>query len=99
MSLYVVTYVHPDKERWAEHLEAHLQWIARRLDEGAIVASGPLQDAPELSALILMRARDRAHVDELIADDPYISEGLVTEMSVVRWQPGFGELSRYAGEP
>ena len=49
MSLYAVTYVHPDEKRWLEYLEPHLHWIERRLDEGTLVASGPLQDVPELS--------------------------------------------------
>ncbi|MDQ2849252.1 MAG: YciI family protein [Actinomycetota bacterium] len=97
MSLYVVTYVHPDEKRWAELLEPHLHWIQRRLDDGSLVASGPLEDVSQLSAIILFKARDRAHVDELVADDPFVSEGLVTELTVQRWSPGFGELSQYAG--
>lgn len=97
MSLYAVTYVHPDQERWLEHLEAHLHWIERRLADGTLVASGPLQDVPELSALLLLRARDPQHVRELIADDPYVSEGLLNELSIVKWDPGFGELRHHAG--
>lgn len=97
MSLFVVTYVHPDEKRWQEHLENHLRWIHRRLDEGAIVASGPLQDVLDLSAIILLDARDRGHVDELLADDPFVLEGLVTELTIVRWDPRFGALSQFAG--
>lgn len=97
VSLYVVTYVHPDEQRWLEHLEAHLHWIERRLAEGTLVASGPLRDVPELSAILLFKARERSQVDELIADDPYVSEGLLTELTVVEWDPGFGELSHHAG--
>lgn len=98
MSLFVVTYVHPDEQRWLEHLEPHLHWIERRVAEGTLVASGPLRNAPELSAILLVKARDRGHVDELVADDPFVSEGLVTELTVVEWDPGFGELSHHAGD-
>ena len=97
MSLYVVTYVHPDEKRWLEHLEPHLHWIERRLADGTLIASGPLQDEPELSAILLLKARDRDHVDELIADDPYVSEGLLTQLTVRKWDPGFGELRHHAG--
>lgn len=97
MSLYAVTYVHPDEQRWLEHLEPHLHWIERRLQDGTLIASGPYQDVPELSALLLFKARDREHVDELISDDPFVTEGLLTELTVTRWDPGFGELSHHAG--
>lgn len=97
MSLYVVTYVHPDQQRWLKFLEPHLHWIERRLADGTLIASGPLPEAPELSAMLLFKAQDRDHVTELIADDPFVSEGLVTELTVMKWDPGFGQLSRYAG--
>ena len=97
MSLYVVHYVHPDQARWLEHLESHLHWIERRLGDGTLVASGPLQDVPELSALLLFKARDRQHVDRLIADDPFVAEGLLTELTITRWDPGFGGLRHHAG--
>ncbi len=93
MSVFAITYVHPDQQRWNQFLEPHLDWIQRRLADDTIVASGPLPDQPELSALIIMDARDRAHVDQLLADDPFISEGLVTELSVLRWEPIFGTLA------
>lgn len=47
---------------------------------------------PKLSALIIMDARDRTHVDQLLAEDPFISEGVVTELTVLRWEPIFGAL-------
>lgn len=98
MSLYLVTYVHPDKQRWLEHLETHVHWIERRLADGTIVASGPLQDVPELSAVLLIKARDRQQVHELLADDPFVAQGLLTELTVLKWYPGFGEL-RHHVEP
>lgn len=97
MSLYAVTYVHPNEERWLEHLEPHLHWIERRLADGTLIASGPLQDVSERSAMLLFKARDPAHVDELIADDPFVSQRLLTELTVVKWDPGFGELRHHAG--
>lgn len=97
MSLFVVTYVHPDEERWLELLEGHLHWIEARLASGALVASGPLPDAPELSALLLFDAANENEVRHLVADDPYVSEGLVTTLTIQRWDPGFGRLSEFAG--
>lgn len=95
MNLYLVTYVHPDKERWLQHLQPHVDWIQRRLADGTIVASGPLQDVPVLSAVLVIKARDRQQVDELLADDPFVAEGLLTELTVVKWYPRFGELSHH----
>ncbi len=94
MTIFAITYVHPDEQRWNQFLEPHLEWIQRHLDDDTIVASGPLHDQPELSALIIMDARDRAHVDQLIAEDPFVSEGLVTELTVLRWEPIFGALAQ-----
>ena len=95
-NIYAITYVHPDEQRWNEFLEPHLHWIQKLLDEGSILASGPLPDAPVLSAIIIMKARDRAQVDNLLATDPYIAEGLVTELTVLRWQPIFGLLAEHS---
>jgi uncharacterized protein YciI len=93
MTIFAITYVHPDEQRWNQFLTPHLEWIQKHLDDKTIVASGPLPDQPELSALIIMDARDRAHVDQLLAEDPFVTEGLVTELTVLRWEPIFGALA------
>lgn len=97
LSTWTITYVHPDLERWNQFLEAHLRWIEQRLDDGSIIASGPLPDELLLSALIIMDARDRTHVDQLLAGDPFMAEGLVTQLTVRRWEPIFGMLADKAG--
>jgi len=97
MSTWVIAYVHPDQERWNQFLEPHLHWIEQHLDDGRIIASGPLPDEQQLSALIIMDARDRDHVDQLLAGDPFVAEGLVTELTVQRWEPIFGLLADKAG--
>lgn len=47
--------------------------------------------------MLLFKALNTAHVDQLIADDPFIVEGLLTQLTVAKWDPGFGELRHHAG--
>lgn len=41
MSLFVVTYTHPDEKGWNEHMVPHIDYLEEITNEGSLIASGP----------------------------------------------------------
>ncbi len=41
MPIYAITYDHPDEEGWKQHLMPHIAWLKDRVQDGALLASGP----------------------------------------------------------
>ncbi|WP_179273047.1 MULTISPECIES: YciI family protein [unclassified Rhodococcus (in: high G+C Gram-positive bacteria)] len=103
MTLFIVTYAHPDPEGWRQHLAPHLEWIAEQVSEGTLLASGPTppDDDSSRTAALLFRSEDEEALDRLLRTDPYVIRGQVANLTVVPWDPIFGvfnDLSTRAGE-
>jgi uncharacterized protein YciI len=77
-------YVPDIVERRAPHRPKHLELVRRWQEEGRFVMGGALGDPPHGAAIVL-RVADPAEVDEFVAADPYVSEGLVTARRVEPW--------------
>jgi uncharacterized protein YciI len=71
-------------ERRAPHREAHLALYRRWREEGRLVMGGAIGDPPH-GALIVFSVDDVAEVEEFVAADPYVSEGLVTARRIEPW--------------
>jgi uncharacterized protein YciI len=71
-------------ERRAPHREAHLALYRRWREEGRLVMGGAIGDPPH-GALIVFGVDDVAEVEEFVAADPYVSEGLVTARRIEPW--------------
>lgn len=98
---FVVTFLHLDFERWKEELEPHVEYLKSRVVDGSLVASGPafgLPGAPKGSraGLLIIRARDRAAVDDWIAADPFAKQGLINECTITEWDPVFGAFAEHS---
>ncbi len=93
MSFFVVTYTHPDEAGWNEHLGRHVDWLVNEVRTGRLKASGPVLDTPVRSAMLIIEAVDRDHLDAIIATDPFHSEGLIEDRTVTRWDPVFGAFA------
>lgn len=63
MPLFVVTYEHPDEDGWQMHMMPHFTWLQEGLKDGSLLASGPFTDSAVKSALLIMRAPDRAALE------------------------------------
>ncbi len=96
MSLFVVTYIHPDADRWEQHVSAHVAWLVARLKDGTLRASGPFVGTAEKSALLILQAASRKDVEDIVATDPFVTEGLVTNMTVSEWNPIFGDYNAHS---
>ena len=71
-------------ERRAPHRAAHLELVRRWKDQGRFVMGGALGDPPHGAAIVL-RGDDPDVVEEFLAADPYVSEGLVTARRIEPW--------------
>ena len=55
-------------------MAAHNAWIARGFDEGVFLLVGSLK--PQGGGAILVAGSDRAALEQRIADDPFVQEGI-----------------------
>jgi uncharacterized protein YciI len=92
MAIFAVYYQYADQpEAVAAAKPAHRAYLARRLAEGGLLASGPFADQPE--ALLIVRADDRAGADALVAADPITQAGLVQRATIRPWSPNLGPFA------
>jgi uncharacterized protein YciI len=77
-------YVENAVERRAPFREQHLANIKRWKDEGRLVMGGALGDPPH-GALIVFSVDDAADIEEFVAADPYVANGVVTDHRVEPW--------------
>ena len=56
-------------------LDAHRDWLVANTRAGRIAVAGPLE--PRTGGLIVAHCADRAELDRMMAQDPFVIEGLV----------------------
>ena len=78
-------YVDNIVERRGPFRDAHLAQAREAHDRGALLFAGALAD-PVDGALFVFSADDRAEVEDYAGNDPYVTEGLVTEWRVRPWK-------------
>jgi uncharacterized protein len=77
-----------DLTRAAELLEAHLQWAIGAERRGELFASGPFAveggQPGANGGMSILRASSEEEVRQLLADDPYVAEG-VFKVDIKKW--------------
>ena len=76
-----------DEAAYAERMPfrpTHMALVEGLQEEGKIVIAGPLSDPPTHS-LIAFDVEDQAEVEEFVAADPYVAEGIVTSYTIEPW--------------
>lgn len=73
----------PGDERRLAVRPAHREYVHDLHARGAIRMSGPLAD--ETGAVLVYEAESEAAARELVARDPYTTEGVVREVSLREW--------------
>jgi uncharacterized protein YciI len=97
--LFVVRFHHPDAEGWQQQLMPHVAFLQQLLREGSLKASGPLPDAADKAALLLIEAPDRPALDAIVARDPFAEHGLIANLIVEEWDPLFGVFNALSSMP
>lgn len=71
----------PDaKEKRPQHRPAHLAHLEPLVQQGKVILAGPFTDGS--GSLIVIDAASRAAVWELVAHDPYVTNGVFNKVEV-----------------
>tara|TARA_B110000503_G_scaffold85373_1_gene129792 strand:+ start:28173 stop:28430 length:258 start_codon:yes stop_codon:yes gene_type:complete len=77
----------------------HVAWLQDRLSDGSLLASGPVNGTSIKSALLIMSAPSLASLNDVIASDPFATEGLIENMIIREWDPIFGAFNEQSSMP
>lgn len=92
MAVFAVTYLYsaePDDLNLIR--PSHRAWLAERLAEGSLLASGPMVNNP--TALLIWRAESVESLSKQLDDDPFDIAGYIGERTITEWNPVFGPWS------
>ena len=62
---------------------AHVEYVLRLLNDGRLVVGGPFRDGS--GALFVYEVADVDQARSIVADDPYVREGVVTSHALREW--------------
>lgn len=99
MTLFVVTYSHPDAEGWQKHVAAHVAYLRELLAQGVLRASGPVEGGPHRAALLIIAADNIDALEAIVDRDPFALHGLIDDMEVRQWDPIFGAFNGDSSMP
>jgi uncharacterized protein len=83
-SLLLYNYVDNIEERRAPFREAHLALAREMHERGILLMAGALVE-PLDGAILVFSTDDRSAVEDFVAQDPYVREGLVTSWRIRLW--------------
>ncbi|AHF76642.1 hypothetical protein Sant_1584 [Sodalis praecaptivus] len=98
MGLYLVRMDHPHGEGWAQFVVEHVQYLKTLIDQGTLLASGPLQGTPLRAGFLIIMADSQQQVEALVAADPFSREGLICQLRIEQWDPLFGEWANRSSQ-
>lgn len=88
-SLLQYDYVGDIAERRAPFREAHLALVRETHERGVLLMAGALVE-PLDGGVLVFATDDRSVVEDFVARDPYVREGLVTAWRIRRWNVVIG---------
>ena len=94
MAFFLVTMTHPDGDGWGRHVVPHVNYLKDLINAGKIRASGPISGLGKRAGFIIMTVEDIEEAKRLVAEDPFTTEGLVDELTILQWDPMFGVFSQ-----
>jgi hypothetical protein len=95
MPLFTLSMRFPeDHDRREELRGLHRSYLDQLHDEGKLVAAGPW--GHEHGALIVYRAADASEARAILAKDPYVNEGVLSQAELHEWQPVIGGVEALA---
>lgn len=92
MTIFAVQYFYSaDAEDLAALRPSHREWLAGQLEEGTLLASGPMVDYP--GALFVWKAESLESLAQLLDQDPFDIAGYIGERTIGEWNPVFGPFN------
>jgi hypothetical protein len=85
MALYTATLKYTDDaEKIGQVRPTHRAYLKTLVDSGKLHESGPFTD--DSGALIIYNAESESEAQELLAHDPFTTEGVIVEATVKEWK-------------
>jgi uncharacterized protein len=72
-----------DREKLLAVRPVHRDYLGRLAKEGVVLAAGP--NADDTGGIVLFDVADAAQLDQIVAEDPYVAEGVLAERTVREW--------------
>jgi uncharacterized protein YciI len=93
MPFFAVTYRYEaaQTEEREANKPAHREWLAARVEDGAVRTVGPFVDGS--GALLVVEADDDEAARALVGSDPHCVKGMVSQLTVREWLPVYGLLA------
>jgi uncharacterized protein len=97
MAFYAVVYTYAENSTAArdEHRPAHREYFGKLAEEGVILLSGPFGPEEAPGALLILRTESAQEALAYTEPDPFVTEGLVSDISVREWIPVLGPLTEH----
>ena len=94
MALFATTYRYAADSSTARDATrpAHRAYLGELTERGQLALSGPFVGGED-GALLVFEAPTEDGARALVADDPFVVEGLVAEVTVREWQTVMGRLA------
>ncbi|AJE81302.1 MULTISPECIES: YciI family protein [Streptomyces] len=80
-----------DRAGRQEFHPAHAAYLHQLTDQGILLLAGPVEG--ENAGLLVYEAADRAELQRILDEEPYIKGGVVASTRVLQWAPGKGTLA------
>ncbi|MCP3820223.1 YciI family protein [Streptomyces sp. A3M-1-3] len=89
MAKFVVEFQYNVDREGRQHLyPAHAENLYDLAERGILLLAGPLADSN--AGLLLYEVEDRAALQQLLDEEPYVKGGIVAETRIGEWAPGKG---------
>ncbi|MDE1187199.1 MAG: YciI family protein [Pantoea sp.] len=96
MGIYVVRMDHPDGTEWNAFVREHVVYLKVLINQGKLLASGPLKNTPLRAGFLVFQADTLDEVQAMVNTDPFAREDLIAHLDIQKWDPLFGELNRFS---
>lgn len=91
MAIFAVTYTYGDTvDLINEHRPAHRAYMAELAQQGKVMGSGPFTDEGKAGAMLVLTAENSDEIEALLAEDPFMVQGVVTQHTVREWSINTG---------
>lgn len=96
MASYAVIYTYSDDaELRAAVRPRHRAYLGELGDQGVCLVAGAWAPGEPPGALLVFRADSKDEVAELLANDPFVTEGYVIDKQIFEWPAGIGPLAKH----